>query len=54
MEVFVTVHSMNLLTGVTKLTTESFLTKVAMDENNKPTAISDIYPVTEAEKRLPA
>jgi acyl-CoA hydrolase len=52
MEVFVTVHSMNLLTGVTKLTTESFLTMVAMDENNKPTTVPEIYPETEAEKSL--
>lgn len=52
MEVFVSVHSMNLLTGETKLTTESFLTMVAMDENNKPTPVPGIYPETEAEKRL--
>lgn len=52
MEVFVTVHSMDLLTGSTKLTTESFLTMVAMDENNKPTPVPDVYPETEAEKRL--
>lgn len=52
MEVFVTVHSMNLLTGTTKLTTESFLTMVAMDENNKPTPVPGVYPETEAEKRL--
>ena len=36
MEVFVSVHSMNLLAGESKLTTESFLTMVAMGENNKP------------------
>ena len=52
MEVFVSVHSMNLLTGVTKLTTESFLTMVAMDENNKSTPVPGIYPETEAEKSL--
>ncbi|AMQ04576.1 MULTISPECIES: acyl-CoA thioesterase [Sporosarcina] len=52
MEVFVSVHSMNLLTGETKLTTESFLTMVAMDENNKPTPVPGIYPETEAEKSL--
>ncbi|MDW0116631.1 acyl-CoA thioesterase [Sporosarcina thermotolerans] len=52
MEVFVTVHSRDLVTGATKLTTESFLTMVAMDENNKPTAVPGIYPETEAEKRL--
>ena len=52
MEVFVTVHSINLITGETKLTTESFLTMVAMDGNNKPTAVPGIYPETEEEKRL--
>ncbi|MFS0689492.1 acyl-CoA thioesterase [Sporosarcina sp. Marseille-Q4943] len=52
MEVFVTVHSMDLLTGEKKLTTESFLTMVAMDENNKPTPVPGVYPETEAEKRL--
>lgn len=52
MEVFVSVHSKNLLTGVTKLTTESFLTMVAMDENNKPLAVPGIFHETEAEKSL--
>ena len=52
MEVFVTVHSMDLITGETKLTTESFLTMVAMDENNKSTPVPGIYPETEDEKRL--
>ena len=52
MEVFVSVHSMNLLTGETKLTTESFLTMVAMDENNKSTPVPGIYAETDEEKRL--
>ena len=52
MEVFVSVHSMNLLTGETKLTTESFLTMVAMDENNKPIPVPTVYPETDVEKRL--
>ncbi|MBE1553277.1 acyl-CoA thioesterase [Sporosarcina limicola] len=52
MEVFVKVHSMNLLTGVTKLTTESFLTMVAMDENNKSTPVPGVFPETEVETRL--
>ena len=50
MEVFVTVHSMNLLAGESKLTTESFLTMVAMGENNKPTPVPGVYPETEHEK----
>lgn len=52
MEVFVSVHSMNLLTGETKLTTESFLTMVAVDKNNKPTPVLGVYPETEVEKSL--
>lgn len=52
MEVFVTVRSMNLLTGESKLTTESFLTMVAMGPDNKPTPVPGIYPETDAEKRL--
>jgi acyl-CoA hydrolase len=52
MEVFVSVNSMDLVTGEKQLTTESFLTMVAMDENNKPTPVPGVYPETEAEKRL--
>ncbi|MCZ2259106.1 acyl-CoA thioesterase [Sporosarcina sp. G11-34] len=52
MEVFVSVHSVNLLTGDTKLTTESFLTMVAMDEHNKSTPVPGIYPETEKETSL--
>ncbi len=52
MEVFVTVHSMDLLTGETKLTTESFLTMVAMGTNNKPTPVAAVFPESEAEVRL--
>jgi acyl-CoA hydrolase len=52
MEVFVSVHSMDLRTGARKLTTESFLTMVAMDENKKPTPVPGVYPETDMEKRL--
>lgn len=53
MEVYVLVHSMNPLTGgERKLTTESFLTMVAMDANNKPIAIPGIYPETEEEQAI--
>ena len=52
MEVFVTVHSTNLLTGETKLTTESFLTMVALDAQNKPIPVPGIFPETDEEKRL--
>lgn len=52
MEVFVSVHSLDLLSGQSKLTTESFLTMVAMDESNKPTPIPGVYPESEVEQRL--
>lgn len=52
MEIFVSVHSIDLHTGERKLTTESFLTFVAMDENNKPISVPGVFPETEMEKRL--
>ncbi len=52
MEVYVLVHSTNLLTGEKRLTTESFLTMVAMDEHNKSTPVPQIVPETDAEKAL--
>lgn len=51
MEVYVRVQSMNLLTGETKLTTESFLTFVAIVEG-KPMLVPGIVPETEDEQRL--
>ncbi|MHA6259075.1 acyl-CoA thioesterase [Sporosarcina sp. CAU 1771] len=52
MEVFVSVHSVNLLTGQKKLTTESFLTMVAMDEDNNSTSVVGVFPETDEERRL--
>ncbi|QTD39984.1 acyl-CoA thioesterase [Sporosarcina sp. Te-1] len=52
MEVFVSVHSVDLLTGERKLTTESFLTMVSMGPDNEPTPVQGVYPETDAEKRL--
>jgi len=51
MEIYVRVQSMNLLTGETKLTTESFLTFVAV-EDGKPMPVPGIIPETENEKLL--
>jgi acyl-CoA hydrolase len=51
MEVYVRVQSKNLLTGETKLTTESFLTFVAV-EDGKPMPVPGIRPETESEQRL--
>ncbi|AXI00465.1 acyl-CoA thioesterase [Sporosarcina sp. PTS2304] len=52
MEVFVSVHSKNLVTGEVKLTTESFCTMVAVDDTNRPIPVAEIYPETEVERRL--
>ncbi len=52
MEIYVRVQSMNLITGETKLTTESFLTFVAIDESGKPIPVPGISPKTDSEKRL--
>ncbi|WP_342599506.1 acyl-CoA thioesterase [Psychrobacillus sp. FSL H8-0483] len=52
MEVYVRVTSMNPLTGEEKLTTESFVTMVAVDESGRPIPVRGIHPETEEEKRL--
>lgn len=52
MEVYVRVISRNIETGEEKLTTESFVTMVAVDEKGKPTPVPAIYPETDEEKRL--
>ena len=52
MEIYVRVQSMNLITGETKLTTESFLTFVAIDSAGKPIPVPGISPETESETRL--
>ncbi|WP_211117164.1 acyl-CoA thioesterase [Sporosarcina ureilytica] len=53
MEVYVTVHSINpLKESVRKLTTESFLTMVAMDDDNQPVPVPAIQPETGEEKAL--
>lgn len=52
MEVYVRVTSMNLITGEEKLTTESYVTMVAVDGNGKSVPVPGIHPETEDEKRL--
>lgn len=52
MEIYVRVQSMDLITGKTKLTTESFLTFVAIDETGKPIPVPGITSETELETRL--
>lgn len=52
MEVFVKVYSMNLLKNEKRLTTQSFLTMVAMDQNGKTKPVPGVYPETEEEMKL--
>ncbi|WP_093337325.1 acyl-CoA thioesterase [Salibacterium halotolerans] len=52
MEVFVRVHSHDLLTNEKRLTTQSFLTMVAVNEEGQPIEVPGVVPGTEEEKRL--
>lgn len=52
MEVFVSVHSQNLVTGEVRLTTESFCTMVAVDDKNCPVPVAGVYPETLLEQSL--
>lgn len=52
MEVYVRVKSINLQTGEERLTTESFLTMVAMGDDGKPTPVPPVIPESEGEKRF--
>lgn len=52
MEVYVRVTSTNLITGEVKLTTESYVTMVAVDDKGRPVPIPGIHPETEDETRL--
>ncbi|WP_181347683.1 acyl-CoA thioesterase [Thalassobacillus sp. CUG 92003] len=52
MEIFVKAITENLLTGDRKLCTTAFLSMVAVDENNKPTEVPPVQPVSEEEKWL--
>jgi len=52
MEVYVKVTAQNLIRDELKLTTESFLTMVAVNEEGKPIHVPKVYPETEEEKQL--
>ncbi|MGP4081991.1 acyl-CoA thioesterase [Pseudalkalibacillus sp. R45] len=52
MEVYVKVFSSNLLTDEKTLTTESFLTMVAVDSAGKPMPVPKVIPETPEERRL--
>jgi len=52
MEVFVKVVTEDLKTGVRRIAATSFLTFVALNENNKPAAVPEVVPETEEEIKL--
>lgn len=52
MEVYVKVCAENILAGTKMITTESFLTMVAMNESGQPTEVPQVYPETDFEKEL--
>lgn len=52
MEVYVRVKSQNPQTGEERLTTESFLTLVAMGDDGKPVEVPPVVPESEGEKRF--
>lgn len=52
MEVYVRVTSRNISSLESKLTTESFVTTVAIDEHGKSREIPSVFPETDREKEL--
>lgn len=52
MEIYVKVVAKDLINQQERLTTESFLTMVAVDEQGKPRPVPQVYPETEEEKIL--
>lgn len=52
MEVYVRVVSRNVKTGAKKLTTESFVTMVAIDEEGKPKEVAGVEPENDFERHL--
>ncbi|MDQ8733718.1 acyl-CoA thioesterase [Paenibacillus sp. LHD-38] len=54
MEVYVSVVSENLFSGLRKTTVTAFFTFVGLDENGKPALVPTVVPVTDEEKKLHA
>ncbi len=52
MEVFVKVVKEDLMSGERTIAATSFLTFVALDDNNKPVSVPSVIPETEEEKKL--
>jgi len=52
MEVYVKVTAHDIAQDIEMLTTESFVTMVAVDEYGKPRPVPEVYPETEEEREL--
>ena len=52
MVVYIKVEGENLMTGERKLTSEAFLTMIAIDKDGKPTSVPKVIPKTDLEKEL--
>ncbi|MBN6186087.1 acyl-CoA thioesterase [Aneurinibacillus sp. BA2021] len=50
MEIYVKVEAENLLTGERRLTAQSYLTFVALDEHGKPATVPPVLPESEEER----
>ena len=50
MEVYVEVHSENLISGEKKLTSSAYMTMIALGEDGRPTPVPQVIPETEEEK----
>lgn len=51
MEVKINVYSENVKTGERKITNKAYIVFVALDENEKPTPVPKLIPVSEEEKK---
>lgn len=52
MEIYIRVQARDIETNETKLTTESFVTMVAVNEKGEPQAVAPVYPETNEERLL--
>ena len=52
MVVYIKVEGENLMTGERRLTSEAFLTMIAIDQNGKPSSVPKVIPETVLEKEL--
>ncbi|WP_332645291.1 acyl-CoA thioesterase [Lysinibacillus sp. 54212] len=52
MEIFIKVHTENLLTGATKIAAIAYFTFIALDKNGKPCPVPQIVPETTEERYL--